>query len=436
MNFKHKNVLVYGLSISGKWVSKLLKKLKANVFLFDDNLEVLKNNRFKNCYMLEELNENYISQFDFIVVSPSIEYDNEYLQIARENNIKVFSELEFAAQFAKKLVAVTGTNGKTTTVKIITQLLQTKHKAIACGNIGFPLSRAVVESKRSIKVVEVSSFMLENAETFSPHIATITNIEADHLTRHKTMAEYTRLKKGIFKNLTNKDYAVINLDSGIKVEKPCICITYSYNKKADVCVKGGAIFLHNEKVVALNELKLKGKHNVYNIMCAICYAYIFKIKINKIRNVLINLAQEKYRIEFVSKINDINFINDSKSTNIASTLAAVESVNGAIILLLGGSNKGLNYKTLFKKLSKRVKLVVVFGEIAHKLLLANDNKFKIEKVENLEQAFKIAINNSLSNDTVLLSPAAASYDQYTNYMERGKHFNALVKEYEIKNKKK
>ncbi len=429
MNYKHKNVLVYGMSMSGEWVAKLLKKNKANVFLYDDNLEVLNQKKIKNCYVLNELNENLIEQFDFLVVSPSIEKDNINLRIAKKLNIKIYSELEFASLFCKNLVAVTGTNGKTTTVNIITALLQTKFKAIACGNIGFPLSRAVMESKKSIKVAEVSSFMLENAESFSPHVASITNIEQDHLIRHKTMDEYRSLKMNIFKNLKTTDYAVVNLDSKIEPTKNLHIVTYSYNLNADVCVKNGAIFLHNEKIVNINELNLKGKHNIYNIMCAICFASVYKIKPKKIRNVLINLKGEKYRIEKVAKINDVNFINDSKSTNIASTLASVESVKGAIILLLGGSNKNLDYKPMFKSLSKRVKLVVAYGETANQFVLANENKFKIEKCENLEQAFNVAIKNTLPNDTILLSPATASYDQYSNYVERGKHFDSLVKKY-------
>lgn len=429
MNFKHKNALVYGLSVSGEWVAKLLVKHKANTFLYDDNQDVLNKIKIKKCYILNKLNENLIEQFDFIVVSPSIEKDNPFLLIAKQLNVKIYSELEFASQFSKNLVAITGTNGKTTTVKIITALLQTKHRAIACGNIGYPMSRAVMESKKSIKVAEVSSFMLENAETFTPHVATITNIEADHLIRHKSMEEYSKLKMNIFKNLKFKDFAVVNLDENIVPQTNCQIITYSYNHNADVCVKNGVIYLHNQKIVIINELNLKGKHNIYNIMCAICFAYIYKIKPQKIRNVLINLQGEKFRIEKVATINQINFINDSKSTNIASTLASVEATKGAIILLLGGSNKNLDYRQLFNNLSKRVKHIVVYGEIANQLLLNNENKFKLEKVENLEMAFKIALANANPNDTILLSPATASYDQYSSYIERGKHFNALVKDY-------
>ncbi len=428
MTYKHKNVLVYGLSISGEWVAKLLKKKRANVFLFDDDIDVLIKKKIKNCYVLNELNENLIEQFDLLVVSPSIEKDNQYLQIAKNLKIKIFSEIEFASIFCKNLVAVTGTNGKTTTVKIITELLQTKHKAIACGNIGYPLSRAVLESKKSIKVAEVSSFMLENAETFSPHVASITNIEQDHLIRHKTMEEYSKLKLSIFKNLKSNDYAVINLDQKIIPNTNSQTVTYSYNHNADVCCRNGSIFLHNHKIININELNLKGKHNIYNIMCAICYAYIYKIKPQKIRNVLINIKSEKYRIEKVATINQINFVNDSKSTNISSTLASVETVKGAIILLLGGSNKNLDYKPLFNKLSKRVKQLIVYGEISNRLLLDNDNKFKIEKFKNLKESFDFAVKQAKPNDTILLSPATASYDQYSSYIERGKHFDSLVKE--------
>ncbi len=436
MLFKHKNVLVYGISSSGEWVAKLLKQQKSNVFLYDDNPEVLDKKKIKNCYILNQLNENLIDQFDFIVVSPSIEKDNEFLQIANKLNKKIYSEVEFASQFCKKLVAITGTNGKTTTVKIITSLLQSRYKAISCGNIGYPLSRAVLESKKSIKVVEISSFMLEHAETFSPRVATITNIEPDHLIRHKSMEEYSNLKKSIFKNLKQNDYAVVNLDLNIKPTNNTNILTYSYNKTADVCVKNGCIFLHDQKIVALNELNLKGKHNIYNIMCAICFAYIFKVKPQKIRNVLINLQSEQFRIQNVGRINQINFINDSKSTNIASTIAGVETVKGAIILLLGGSNKNLDYKPMFSKLSKRVKMIVVYGEIANQLLIDNDNKFQIQKCKDLTEAFKCAVENANPNDTVLLSPATASYDQYSSYVERGKHFNSLVKDHEAKNKKK
>lgn len=429
MKLKNKKVLVYGLSLSGKWVSKILIKHKATVFLYDDDLTKLRNKNLKNCYLVQELNEEMIRDLDFLIVSPSIEKDNQFLLLAKKYNKKIYSELEFSALFCKDIVAITGTNGKTTTTELVARLLNTKHKAVACGNIGYSLSQAVIEKKNHIKVVEVSSFMLENAETFSPHIATILNIEPDHLIRHKTMEEYSNLKYGIFNNLTPKDYAVINLDSKISTNKNCKVITYSYNKPANVNVQGGYICLNNQKVVAINELKLKGKHNIYNIMCAICFAYIYKVKIEQMKEVLIKFSPDKFRIEHVANINGVNFINDSKSTNIASTIACVESVKNPIILILCGSKKGLEYNELFSILPKRVKHIVVFGEIREEIEQANNNKFKLEKVENMQQAIAFAKSIAIKNDNIVLSPSSASYDQYNGYIERGEDFNKLVNEY-------
>lgn len=430
MNLKNKKVLVYGLSTSGEWVSKLLIKKKATVFLFDDNYETLKNKNLKHCFLMQSLNEKLIKQLDFFVVSPSIEYDNKFLVLARTNGIKVYSELEFASLFCKKLVAITGTNGKTTTVELTAKILSKKYKSVACGNNGYPLSRAVLEKKSHIKVAEVSSFMLENCETFSPKVATILNVEPDHLIRHKTFQEYQNAKKKIFKNIKEDDFVVVNLDDKIYQSKNCKSVTYSYKKLADVYYQNGDIFLKGERVVSCNQLSLKGKHNILNVMCSICFGYIYNVPIVKIRQALIEYRAENFRNQFVGRINEINFINDSKSTNISSTLASVETNKGAIILLMGGSEKMLDYSKLFSKLNSRVRSVLVFGEIADKLIEANNNKFNIEKFDNLSLAFDKAVNLAKPNDTVLLSPGTASYDQFANFVERGRFFNEKVKEYE------
>ena len=429
IKFRNKNVLVYGMSSSGEWATKLLIKLHANIFMFDNNYSKLVSNGKKNCFVVQYLNEDLIKEFDYIIVSPSIEYDNENLVIARRLGKKVFSEVEFAGQFSKNFVAITGTNGKTTTTQLVTAILQKKYKAIACGNIGYPLSRAVLQNKRAIKVVEVSSFMLENADTFSPHVATITNIEADHLIRHHDMETYIKLKLSIFKNLTANDYAVVNLDLPFKPGVNAKILTYSLNKIADVYFKGGYIYLHGEKIIAENELKLKGKHNLYNVMCAICFGYIYKVKPADIRRALLDFKPEKYRIERVGTHNGINFYNDSKSTNIASTLACVDTINSPILLLLGGSKKDLDYTELFKKLPKRVREIGVYGEIADDLVVANNEKFKMNKFETLTEAFNYLSSMAKKNDNIVLSPASASYDQYKSYVERAKEFNDLVEKY-------
>ncbi len=432
MKLKNKNILVYGMSISGEWVTKLLLKKKATVFLFDDDVEKLKQKKFKDCYLVQNINENLISQFDYIVVSPSIELDNFVVQMANMHNIKIFSEVELASLFCKNFIAITGTNGKTTTVQLAAALINSKQKAIACGNIGYPVSRAVLQNKRAVKVVEVSSFMLEHCDSFHPRATTILNIEADHLIRHKTLDDYSKCKYQIFKNLTPQDYAIVNLDLNIGPTKQCLTLTYSQTRSADVFLKNGAIYLHNNKIINLNELRLIGKHNIYNVMCAICFASIYKVSPQKMHNVLLNFSTDNFRIQHVATINKINFYNDSKSTNIASTLASVETVKGSIILMMGGSHKGLDYKKLFLKLSKRVKQIFTFGEIADELIVANNNKFNIEKCNDLSSAFDRAVEIALPQDNILLSPATASYDQFKNYLARGEAFNKKVREYENK----
>ncbi len=429
-NFKRKNVLVYGMSVSGVWCAKLLKKVKANIFLFDDNLEKLNSLGLKRCTIIQKYNEEIIKGMDYVIVSPSIEKDNPIIVQANNYCIPVLSELEFASQFCGEILAVTGTNGKTTTVSLISEIINTQKHAIACGNIGYPLSKAVLMNKKSIKVTEVSSFMLENAKTFSPHVATVLNIEPDHLIRHKTMQEYEHLKMNIFSNLKTTDYAVVNLDEKVKVEKACNIVTYSFTHNADVRVKDGSIYLHQSKILDLNELKLKGKHNIYNVMCAICYGYILNIKPDNIRKALINFKSDKFRNEHIATINGIHFVNDSKSTNIASTLASVNSIKGAIVLLLGGSKKQLDYTNLFKNLTKRVKQIVAFGEIASDIKSCAPEDVKIDVCEDLSQGFDLAVTFAKKNDTILLSPSSASYDQFSNYVERGLKFNEKVKDYE------
>ena len=429
MNLKNKKVLVYGLCNSGEWVSKLLIKHKANVFLFDDDLTKLRNKSLKNCYLVQELNEEQIKDLDFIIVSPAIEQNNYCVETAKKYNIKIYSEVEFASQFCENYVAVTGTNGKTTTVEMIANILNKKYKAIACGNNGYSLSRAVLENKKYIKVVEVSSFMLENCEKFSPHVATILNIEPDHLIRHKTMDSYKNLKFNLFNNLTSKDFCVVNLDKKFVPKQNCKTLTYSYSKLADVRLEDGYITIKDEKLIPINKLKYKGKHNIYNTMCAICYGLIYNVKTELIKEAVLNFVPNSFRTELIAKFNNITFINDSKSTNIASTLASVEMINSSIILILCGSKKGLDYSKLFSKLSKKVKHIVVFGEIKQDVVQSNDSKFEISSCENLDEAFAIIKTIVKRGDTVLFSPSSASYDQFMSYVERGKFFNLKVKEY-------
>jgi len=427
--FKNKRVLVYGMSVSGVWAARLLQKLKACIFLFDDNTEKLLNCGLKKCTLLQTISENDVKTMDYVILSPSIEKDNIVVKFAEKYKIKIYSELEFASIFSNNVVAVTGTNGKTTTIELIESILNTQKKAIACGNIGYPLSKAVLKNKRYIKVCEVSSFMLEHADEFSPYIASVLNIKPDHLIRHKTMDEYSKLKLSIFKNQSYKDYAVINLDEKLHINTNAENITYSYNHHADVRVKEGAIFYRQTKIINLNEIPLKGKHNIYNVMCAVCFGVIMGIKISNIKKAILNFKPDRFRNEYIGVVKGVKFINDSKSTNIASTIASVNSVRGSVVLMLCGSNKQLDYAELFKDLSKRVKEIVVFGDISDSVIKSNQD-FSIHKEKDLSLAFKKATDLAQTGDTILFSPSSASYDHFSSYIERGQKFNEQVKAYE------
>lgn len=432
MKIKNKNILVYGMSVSGEWAVKLLNKKGANVYVFDDNKDIIKTKSLINCFLVQSIDTQTAKMFDYVILSPSIELTNPNLQILESAGVTICSEVEFAAKFAKNLLAVTGTNGKTTTVELITAILNKKYNAVACGNIGYTLSQAVLENKNAIKVVEVSSFMLEHAKTFHPYIATILNIEPDHLIRHKTFEEYYNVKCNLFSNLTQQDYAVINLDKNVHPNQKAMTITYSINHPADVFIKDGYINLYHRKLIAINQLPIKGKHNLQNIMCAICFASIMKVPDKLIVQALTEFKLDDYRCQKVGEVNGVSFINDSKSTNIASTLACVDSLHGSVVLMLGGSNKGLEYGELFKKLSKKVKHVLVYGKIAEDLILANNSIFNITACKNFVDAFKKATEIAIKGDFVVLSPATASYDEFSSYIQRGLAFNQKVKDYENK----
>ena len=439
MKIKNKNVLVYGMSCSGVWASRLLVKYKANVFIYDDNPNKLVGD-YKNCFIVKEIDEKLMSGLDFLVVSPSIQPDNIVIQLAKSLKKPVLSEIELASYFSKNYIAITGTNGKTTTVQLIEAMFKTTKKAIACGNIGYSFSQAVLENKKAIHIVEVSSFMLENIDKFSPHVATILNIAQDHLIRHKTMQNYASIKHKIYKNLTKNDYIVENLDLNLEIKSKAKRIGYSLKSMADVCLQNGHIFIKTKSgyvdLISLDQISLKGEHNLYNVMCAICFALIYKLKLNKIKKVLTNFKLADYRMSVRPTINGVNFINDSKSTNIASTLASVQATKGEIVLILGGSKKGLDLDELFQKLPKKVKSIVAYGEIREELKQKNNEKFEFFAFKTLNLAFKKAVEIATVGDTVLFSPATASYDQYLNYVERGKAFDEKVKEYESSSQKK
>ena len=427
-------VLILGSGLSGRAVADLLESEdyeSAFAKTEDINAEF-----FEKDYL-----DRLFSGLSFIVKSPGISPKIALINSAKKYKIAVVGEFEYSANKLKSdIIAVTGTNGKTTTVSLINHILSaTNRNVFLGGNIGIPVSNfAGKDNDNDIAVLECSSFQLENIKKFSPKISAILNISPDHLNRHKTMKNYIKCKFNIAKNQTKNDYLILNADDEFLFENPPKTKAQIFFFSTKKCVKGcyikrGCIYFNDnqkeEKLVSLKGIKLVGEHNLSNILCA-CLAVYLETKNKQILSSISTFTAVAHRIEFVKKINNISFYNDSKATNIDSTIVACKSFKNNIHLILGGSDKGYSFDELFKNLPKNVKNIAIFGETRHKIAFSarefGFNSFKI--CDSLEECAKHLFALSKQNDVVLLSPACASFDCFSNYKERGNFFKKVVEE--------
>ncbi len=446
-NIKGKKVSVIGAARSGLAVAKLLKRLNADVFISDvKKIEEIKYVKFTT-NELDLLGIKYefgghsdrIFDCDFIVISPGVPSSADIVVKAKNMGIKVLSEIEVASWFCKApIVAVTGTNGKTTTTSLIGFILKNAgFKTIVAGNIGAPFSDFVLDvDEESVVVLEVSSFQLDHIETFKPKVAVLLNITPDHLDRYTSFGDYILSKFRIFKNQKENDFAVYNYDDEIVqpyVESlNLIKMPFSVVERLPVgaFIDDGYIVLKfenkEERIAKMGEIKIRGIHNVYNSLAAALAARAMEVKDEIIRESLKAFEGVAHRLEFVREINGVKFINDSKATNVNSLWYALESFDEPIILIAGGRDKGNDYSKVYDLVKKKVKLIVAIGESKEKIY----NEFKtltnVVKVNSMEEAVKISFENAIPGDVVLLSPACASFDMFDDYEHRGEVFKKLV----------
>lgn len=392
-------------------------------------------------------NENYINNLlndvDLVVSSPGISCNNELIFQIKRRRIAFFGELEFAtSKINNDIIAVTGTNGKTTTVSLINYLLKDYKGGCFCGgNIGVPVVSFLNKIKGGeIFVLETSSFQLETVENFKPHIAVILNITEDHLNRHGTMKEYIRCKYNIANNLDKNDYLLLNADDEYLQKHPpkTKAKIYYFSTKQKVLgsyIKNNSIYFNDNnkeiRLLSLSNTKLKGEHNLSNILAGALAVFLETRNVELLKGIT-SFSGVEHRIEFVKTINGVEFYNDSKATNIASTLVAVSSFKNDINLILGGSDKGYGFDELFKKLPRNVKNIAIFGEARYKIAFSA-NKYKFENIylcDNLVSATKLLFKLSKPQSVVLLSPACASFDFFSGYAERGNFFKKVVRELE------
>ncbi len=429
-NFANKNVSVFGLGLSGVATAKRLASLDAKVLVTEskpasdfssDFLEGLQEIKIK--LEFDGHTQQAIASADFIVVSPGIRLDLPLLKEAKARGIAIISEIELAYQILDKpIIAVTGTNGKTTTTTLIGEILKAAGKKMAvAGNIGFPLI-AVDDENLDYIVAEISSYQLEAISSFRPWISVILNIQEDHLERHRSMQEYIKQKARIFINQTQEDHLVYNADDKIvsKMVLPAKAEKIA-SSKGDPEILG----------ISPNKIRIPGRHNLENSLAAAAVASLCKINPKITASVLKSFSGVEHRIEFVRKIKNVEYYNDSKATNPNSTLVALETFDEkSTILILGGKDKGVGLGRMCQKIKRGVKDVILIGEATQRFNgeLNRVGFLNTHIVKSIPEAVQTAQALGKPGDIVLLSPACSSFDMFTNFEERGQAFKTAVKQ--------
>lgn len=443
MYFGNQKFLVAGMSKSGTAAADFLLRRGAVVYMYDD----LADGAVKNAMLsLAEKGANIVAEgglasaveeCDVLVLSPGIPIDHELPVAFRKKGKRIIGEAELGCLYLRaSLVAVTGTNGKTTTVTMIDEILRSAGlSSCACGNIGLPISAKADElDYKDIAVAEISSFQLETLSSIRPHIAVVTNITEDHLNRHYNMENYIFLKSKLLRNMRESEFAVLNYDDvavrGFAQNVRCPVRYFSVKER----VKGaylyeGALYFENEKIMDASELSLKGEHNVKNALAAICACKLMGVESKTVGEALAKMKGVRHRIEIVAEKDGVVYIDDSKGTNVGATLTAIGCMQSDTVLLLGGKDKGYDYDVLFQKLKEsRVIHAVLYGENRFKLLASavKSGFMQVTLCAGFDLAVKIASMTAKPGDCVLLSPASSSFDQFAGYEERGDRFAELV----------
>ena len=375
---------------------------------------------------------------DLIVVSPGVPVDAPPLVQARSLGETVIGEVELAAQFLHgPIVAITGSNGKTTTTTLTGEIIAASgFPVLVGGNIGTPaISLAERAKPETTIVLEISSFQLETIQTFRPKIAVVLNVTPDHLDRHRTFEIYTEAKARIFENQQGSDFAVLNAD-----DPTCVAMgartraqVFWFNRHKEVqqgtWVRDGNIVFRDSKgqreILQVSEIPLKGAHNLENVLAAVCSAVLMGCSPQRIRQAVRDFKAVEHRLEFVATVNGVDYYNDSKATNVDATIKAIESFPANIHLILGGKDKGSDYTVLNDLIRQRVKRIYTIGAAAAKIE-SQVKGAEIVHAETLENAIRKAQSVAQAGDVVLLAPACASFDQFKNYEHRGKVFKEVV----------
>lgn len=446
-SFYGKKALVVGIARSGVAVAKFLYSKGTNVVLAD------KKNRSELIDALSDIPEEVeifagnnpaLSEIkpDFLVVSPGVPLTVPIIAQAVAQNIPVLSELELAYRFATSpIIAITGTNGKTTTTSLTGEIFKNAgEKVCVGGNIGLPLVLEVEKyGPEDVIVAEVSSFQLECIHQFKPKVSVILNITPDHLDRHGTMQNYIDAKARIFENQTEDDFTVLNYDDpevrklGGKSKGKVIFFSRQHKLVEGIFVEDGQIIVRFEgitnNICSTKDVFIKGAHNLENAMASTAAAYVMGVLPEVIGDSLRKFRGVPHRLELVDEINGVKYVNDSKGTNPDASIKALEAYEEPIILLAGGRNKGNNFSKFAQKIKDKAVILVLFGECKNEIKRAVEEKgfYNILEAETMEEAVNLAAANAKPGEVVLLSPACASWDMFKDFEERGEQFKGAVR---------
>lgn len=445
--------IVAGTGKSGISATKLLVNHGVKVYLFDENkdrdIEAIKEKTGDSELVqieLGELGEDALSSSQLMVISPGIPVDAPFTDVVRNAGIPIWSEIELAYHYGKgKIVAITGTNGKTTTTALVGEIVKAHNaKTIVVGNIGIPYTELCdTTDDDSDTVAEISSFQLETVIDFHPNVSAILNLTPDHLNRHYTFENYGNVKFSITKNQTMDDVTVLNYDDehtramGEKAKDHCHVVYFSRLEKpvGGVYVEDGDIILEDGdkkiNVLAIKDLKLMGAHNVENVLAAVGISYYMGVPVDVIRDVATSFKAVAHRIEYVDTVDGVAYYNDSKGTNPDAAIKGIQAMVAPTFLIGGGYDKGSEYDEWIEAFDGKVKWLVLIGQTAQKIAdCAKRHGFNsIIFEENLQDAVAYCHENAVDGDAVLLSPACASWGQFDNYEQRGDMFKEYVRSY-------
>jgi len=436
LRYSNQNVAVLGAGLSGAAAALLLRSEDANVTVLDsaDEKKLLRstidNLRAQGVRVVcgPEADRNS-EKFDFVVASPGIDPASALGRNFWSRKIEMIGELELGWRSCETpVIAITGTNGKTTTTEMLAQMLnQCGQKTIACGNIGKPLSEVAREKiKYDVLTVEVSSFQLETIRRFHPSIALWLNFAPDHLDRYRSVAEYRAAKLRVFENQTGDDVAIVNASENLPELRGRKVTFSAYTNRADFRLSEGSILFQNRPVLRLSQTKLRGSHNIENLMATLAAGHTRGLSFEQMVPSLSAYEPQPHRCEFVRQIGGVDYINDSKATNLDAMEKALQTQSKPVVLIAGGKDKGFNYEPLRDLVKEKVRTTILIGEMAKQIARDWDGAVETEPATSLADAVERAHATARSGEVVLFSPGTSSFDMFKSYADRGDQFRALV----------